>query len=407
MTPTSERSPTRCGRARRGPGRQERARTWPPLLTLGDVDELLAGRALRTPFLRVAKDGVVLAPARYTSGAGVGARVADQVDAERLVALLAEGCTVVLQGLHRAWAPLRTFSDALARELGHPVQVNAYLTPEGAQGFDAHYDTHDVFVVQTAGTKEWRVHAPVLPHPRPDDEWTHFRDEVRAAASGEPVLVRTLEPGDVVYLPRGWIHAARANAGLSLHLTFGIHPYTRRHLVDALVERALAASPVGGDPLDASLPLGADVTDARAMDVVLSDVREALVDRLGRVATRAVSESLERRWAADTRPVPLRPVVQLLAADALGPAGDPADDVALQARAGLALRVEVTGEAVVLVAGGRRHSFGAGQAEALRRISSGRPFRARDLGGPGEGDVRQLLRSLLLAGAIVVVDPAE
>ena len=95
----------------------------------------------------------------------------------------ADGCTVVFQGLHRAWAPLREFSDALARELAHPVQVNAYLTPEGAQGFDAHYDTHDVFVLQTAGTKEWRIHRPVIDHPRPEDAWTRRRADVRAAVA--------------------------------------------------------------------------------------------------------------------------------------------------------------------------------------------------------------------------------
>ncbi len=32
-----------------------------------------------------------------------------------------------------------------------PLQINAYLTPPGSQGFATHYDTHDVFVLQVDG----------------------------------------------------------------------------------------------------------------------------------------------------------------------------------------------------------------------------------------------------------------
>lgn len=374
------------------------------LLTLEDVDELLAVRALRTPFVRVAKDGAVLDPARYTRGGGVGARVRDQVDGDRLVGLLADGCTVVLQGLHRAWAPLRAFSDTLAREVGHPIQVNAYLTPEGAQGFEAHYDTHDVFVVQTVGTKEWRVHAPAVSNPRSDDEWTRHREAVRAAAAGAPVLARTLEPGDVVYLPRGWVHSARANAGLSLHLTFGIHPYTRRDLADFLVAAALEAAPAAGaDPLDESLPLGIAVSDARDLEDALSAVRANLVARLTDIDAAAVSTAFERRWAADARPDPLRPVRQLLDADDLGPAGDPAGDAELQARPGLSLRLEATPTGLVLVAGGRRLPFGTEHEQSLRIVASGATFRTGELVGLDPVVARRLVRELLLAGVVVVV----
>ena len=39
------------------------------------------------------------------------------------------------------------------------------LTPEGAQGFDPHFDTHEVFVLQVEGHKHWRLYGPgrVLP----------------------------------------------------------------------------------------------------------------------------------------------------------------------------------------------------------------------------------------------------
>ena len=108
-------------------------------------------RGLRTPFLRIAKDGNVLASPRFTRGGGVGATIADQIDTDAVAKSYAEGATVVFQGLHRTCEPLMEFTAQLVADLGHPVQVNAYLTPPAAQGFSAHYDTHDVFVDQVAG----------------------------------------------------------------------------------------------------------------------------------------------------------------------------------------------------------------------------------------------------------------
>ena len=372
------------------------------LLTLDDVDELLSVRGLRTPFLRVAKDGKVLDPARYTRGGGVGARVRDQVDADQVVGLLSDGCTVVLQGLHRAWAPLRAFADVLGRELGHPVQVNAYLTPEGAQGFEPHYDTHDVFVVQTAGTKEWRVHAPVVADPRPDDEWTRRRDEVRAAAAEEPVIARTLEPGDVVYLPRGWIHAARANAGLSLHLTFGIHPYTRRDLADLLVEAALGDSPLGRDPLDASLPLGFDPSDPQQLDPALASVRADVLARLagvGPASLSTASSAAGRRTADRTRCGRSASCSRLTTSDPQG-----------TRRA-----TRCSGRAPGSGSAGDGHRRGHARRRRPSRSRSrppmrapcassrpGRPSGAEELVGLDADARRRLVRDLLLAGVLVV-----
>ena len=54
------------------------------LLDLAGVDELLTRRGLRTPFLRVAKDGRTLGDREFTTGGGVGASIPDQLDAATL-----------------------------------------------------------------------------------------------------------------------------------------------------------------------------------------------------------------------------------------------------------------------------------------------------------------------------------
>jgi hypothetical protein len=361
------------------------------LFTLDDADELLSSHALRTPFLRVAKDGVVQPESAYTRGGGVGAGVRDQVDPDRVARLLADGCTVVFQGLHRAWPAVVDLAGALTGELGHPVQVNAYLTPPTARGFAAHYDTHDVFVVQTAGDKRWQVHRPVVESPAADDEWTRHKEEVASAAAEPPTLDHVLSPGDVLYLPRGWVHAAQAQDAMSLHLTIGVHPYTRRHVAQAVVAEVMAAH---ARALEQSLPLGVDVADAHDVSAALEHLRTLLADAVGAVDPAAVAARLERRRADDTRPAPVRPVAQ---ADAV----DRAAAVPVRARPGSRLRVEDSVESVTLVVDARRLVLPAGHAAAVKAVVAGDVVRADDLPGLDHAAARELVATLLREAAVV------
>ncbi len=221
------------------------------MLSFDDVDHLLTETAIRTPAVRVARDGSVLPEARYTrSGATVaGKPLTGLVDARRVLQLFDEGATVVLQGLHRYWPPLRALVADLELELGHPCQANAYLTPPGSQGFAVHSDSHDVFVFQTHGHKQWEIHTDG----RVDD-----------------VL---LEPGLSMYLPTGTPHAARAQDAVSLHVTLGINQVTWRALVEQTVSEVLADVP------DTHLPAGyvdAPAELAAGLRARLDDVAEAV-----------------------------------------------------------------------------------------------------------------------------------
>ncbi len=241
------------------------------LLSPADADELLSRRGLRTPFLRVAKDGQVLPAARYTGGGGAGAEIDDQVLDEKILQLYADGATLVLQGLHRTWPALIDFTRDLSLAVRQPLQVNAYLTPPDSQGFATHYDTHDVFVLQVDGRKHWRIHPPVLPDPLERQPWGGRADEVAATAQGAAALDVVLEPGDALYLPRGWLHSAQAQESSSLHLTVGVRALTRYALVEELL--ALAAE---DQRLRATLPFGTDVADPDAIEPELTETVEAL-----------------------------------------------------------------------------------------------------------------------------------
>ncbi|HET8614307.1 MAG TPA: cupin domain-containing protein [Actinomycetales bacterium] len=309
------------------------------LLDADAVDELVSRRGLRTPFVRVAKNGTTLPEREFTASGGIGASIGDQVSDDKLLRLFADGATIVLQGLHRLWPPLIDFSQALTADLGHPVQVNAYVTPPQSRGFDDHYDVHDVFVLQVEGEKRWRVHEPVHRAPLRDQPWTDHRATVEAAAGTEPVIDTVLRPGDCLYLPRGYLHAATALGGVSTHLTFGVHTWTRHHLADELVRAALIALREDADTR-ASLPLGIDVGDAADVADEVELVRRRVAEAIGTVSADVVADRLAVRSRASSRAAPVGPLRQLRTAQEVGQQGVP-----LRLRPHLDASVERAGDA--------------------------------------------------------------
>ena len=279
------------------------------LFSQAAVDELIATRGLRTPFLRMAKEGSTLPDRSFTGGGGTGAAIADQASDDRVLQHFADGATLVLQGLHRTWAPVVEFAQQLAADLGHPTQVNAYVTPPQNTGFSDHYDVHDVFVLQVSGTKRWRIRRPVHDRPLRNQPWTGRRADVEEAARDEPLIEATLEPGDCLYLPRGYLHSATAQGGVSTHLTIGVHSWTRHHLADEMLKVALAHA--ARDPaVRASLPLGTALADPteRSADVEL--VRDALVRALSEVDAGDLATALSDSARGAQRAAPVSPLAQ-------------------------------------------------------------------------------------------------
>jgi Cupin superfamily protein len=139
-----------------------------------------------------------------------------------VLAQFESGATIVLQALHLNWPALAEFCRALEADLGHPAQANAYFTPRSAQGLPVHHDTHDVFSLQVAGEKRWLVYEPAFELPLKNQR---YKAETMGEP-GQPVLDTTLNAGDTLYLPRGWLHEARTSETDSLHITVGVNVYT-------------------------------------------------------------------------------------------------------------------------------------------------------------------------------------
>lgn len=369
-------------------------RDFTDLLSPDAVDELITRRGVRAPFLRMAKAGQLLARDCYLDAGGFGAEMPDQVDSARVLAQLAAGATLVLQGLHRLWPPLIDFVRDAVDDLGHPVQANAYITPPDNQGFDPHYDVHDVFVLQVSGDKRWIVHEPVHTDPLPSQPWTDHRATIAARGAQTPVIDTVLTAGDVLYLPRGWVHSARSGDTTSIHLTIGVAAMTgldvMRAVVDALADDA---------EFRKSLPMGIDVAHAGETAAIASKVMAALTETVrdrGAELSDRVAARMARRHSERTRPVAVPPLATLDAAAA-------ADTMRVRWRRGLVATLESADGRVRLRLPDRTMSFPGFCAAALTALQSGEAVDAATLPGLDHHDGTVLLRRLLREAVVVAV----
>lgn len=365
-------------------------RDFDDLFSVAAVDELITRRGVRTPFIRMANEGSVLAASAYTASGGFGAEIADQVSSDKVLAEFAGGATIVLQGLHRLWPPVIDFTRELIDDLGHPAQVNAYITPSSSQGFDAHYDTHDVFVLQISGEKHWRIHAPVHVDPLRTQPWDQHRGAVARAATGAPVIDAVLRPGDALYLPRGWIHSATALGATSVHLTIGMAAYTRADLVDALLRE------VGDNAaLRRSLPLGIDLRDTEALEPIVAQTMHALVETLQQTDASRPAAVLADRFDAATRAEPVAPLSTLEALATLD-ASTP-----VRWRASLPVRVSTIDDRVRIVGRAKTLSLPVEAELAVRRLAAGGAVTPGELPGLDAESAVVVVRRLVREGFVV------
>ena len=354
------------------------------LLSDSDVDELIADRALRTPFFRTVSDGGSRPLPIRTVTAGAR-QISDVVDGDALSAQYADGATLVLQSVHRMHPPVARFCRDLAAELGHATQCNAYVTPAGQhQGFDFHHDTHDVFVLQISGRKRWIVHEPVvrLPLPSQAQSGAHL-----VSPGAEPLLDVELEPGDALYLPRGYVHAAVSTDQHSVHLTVGVLSTTWYDvLADAVslagqepsFREALPMSPAAG--LGDSLPGFLREAAAWLESLPPAEVERVVAGRLRRAS-------------------PGEPLALLAQAAAV--AGLTAS-TSLRPRRGLVPEVTLGGQQLVIRVPGKEIALPAFTGPSVRHLLAG-PATPGDLllGGLDQDGALVLARRLLREGLVV------
>jgi hypothetical protein len=346
------------------------------LLSMAEVERRVTAGGLRHPAIRVVKEDARIVLADYAEDIPwTPTSFSGSAQVERVAAQFEGGATIVLQALQLQHPPLADFCRELERQLGHPVQANAYYTPASAQGFKVHHDTHDVLCLQVEGEKRWLVYPPVLELPLKSQKYSRELGE-----PGDPVMDVTMRAGDTLYMPRGWLHKAMTSDAASLHLTVGINVATWRDAIRAAVDEAARE--------DVTFRQG-----VRADGAAPGGLFEALAARL---TPEAVAQRRRRSFVEGRRSLRGDVFDQLRALEHLGA------ETELERRESVIADLDVDDREARISFEGRAVSFPprvAPELEYLLRVEE--PFTAADLPGPlDEAGRLVLVRRLVREGLL-------
>ncbi|MFW5661603.1 MAG: cupin domain-containing protein [Oceanicaulis sp.] len=348
------------------------------LISTARIDALVSGQVFAGDQLSMARSGGgKIAPGDYlTDGLADPGLVARRYQ---------EGATLILPQLHRRERPLADLCRALEAELSHPVQTNIYLTPPTAKGFETHFDNHDVFVLQVEGRKRWRLYGAPAGTPYRGERFTPG-----GYAPGDLAAELVLEPGDVIYVPRGIMHdAVNENAdGPSLHVTTGV---LARTWADWLLE-AVGEAALKSPALRRALPPG--FHDGRVPSAVFETAFAEALDHVRRNADLEAVTALFCDRFTETRTADVSGAILR---------GPEAGDAAIALRPGLPCRLAEDGDHVALLAPGGPLQFDRAAEPALERLLAGETLGRSDFAAMGEDKARDAVARLVAFGAARIV----
>jgi hypothetical protein len=356
---------------------------WPRL------SDVLAEHRLDFPRLRLTRDGKSVPASEYLRHTTSSKRKASipRLRPTELTNLLRDGATLVLDAVDELHAPLTRLAETLELTFREHVQINLYAGWRTSRGFDLHWDDHDVFVLQVAGRKRWRVYGETRPAPVADDVVPAEKPTT------EPLWEETLEDGDLLYIPRGWWHVAFPLDEPTLHLTVGVH---KRNGLDLL--RWLTAQMRASETFRRDLPRDASTKEQAAHVELMRRELDARFDR-------ATLINFFREQDANAEP---RPRLSLPLA-ATREVASPSLETVVRLNNPRPLSFDVQGDELSFTCHKKLWRFDARALAVLSPLAERRACRVAELCAAAEAEldertVRALVGELILHGLVAIVD---
>lgn len=330
------------------------------LFSVADVERVVGYGQLKYSQLKVARAG---SDAQASQAYHVES--ARTSDTNGLFHSYAEGESIVFNFLPSYWEPAARLCAAVEQWLQFPAGANAYVTPRNACGFPPHFDAHEAFILQTHGSKHWRIYRRSQ---RAANE-TAEEQIVAREELGEPIRELDLHAGDLLYIPRGYVHEASTLDSSSIHVTLGVRTYTLLDLLNEVLAVEGAQNPDLRTPLAAAAleaSLGVDETVEQLERVVNAiELRSRLAEARARLKLRLIER---------LRPLPTSHLQSLDRLDRVGL------DTRVAKRAGMLCHVARKAGRAELAFPGNRLGGAANLEPALRFLADVRePFTVRAL----------------------------
>lgn len=139
---------------------------------------------------------------------------------ESLDAHYNSGHTLLIQAVGQYSSVMKRLKCNLEAALVADVGINAYWSPPAVTGFKLHHDGHDVLVIQTAGEKCWLVCEKLNHYETLVSESHHYdidEEDIDHVSLGVSCKNISMREGEILYLPRGVLHAPHTKHCASTH----------------------------------------------------------------------------------------------------------------------------------------------------------------------------------------------
>lgn len=332
-----------------------------------DIESVLGARELYFPTIQLTQKGRAFDASEY-------ADAQQRILGLRLMQLHAQGATVVMSQAQSLFANLDTLCREVMQWMQMRCQTNVYLSPAGNQGFNAHYDTHDVFILQISGTKTFNFYEEGVDLPFTDDPFD--RSIIESWNISDSIK---LQAGDTLYIPRGVVHDAVAEEQRSLHITLGLFPVIARDLLQEMIQVAAEQDRRFRQSfaLDSHEQFPAQqihaLFDQLDDPTILTEARLRLQERL------SLSVAQNTLGALDN-------VVHSESLD---------NNTLLMLKPSALINFQRTGSTLILHGFGQVLEFDVSMADSVQFILQGEPFRPRDLNRLSQDQQQALCKRLL------------
>ena len=142
-------------------------------------------------------------------------------DMDKVQNWISKGSSLVLTEVEKITNRLNNIVRELQYITNGKCQGNLYFSMQSRQAFGPHCDDHDVFAIHFEGEKIWNIYENVEKNPI-NHPMFKFNAEERKIKAGKLIDQVTLQPGDLLYLPRGQYHDALASQNGAIHVAFGL-----------------------------------------------------------------------------------------------------------------------------------------------------------------------------------------
>ena len=187
------------------------------LLNWRDIENLLAMSRYENPGIRLVRNGKELESEAYCFPQyNFGGTASPLVDRRRLLHCFRDGYTIVYDDFEAKHEAILALSQDMEETFRDCCSCHLYVSAGTEPGLSAHWDDHDVLVLQIIGSKSWKLWNPGIPYPIRDFQ-RHSPGE-----KGVPFADIELVAGQALVLPRGWWHDPRPRNELSVHISVAI-----------------------------------------------------------------------------------------------------------------------------------------------------------------------------------------